>query len=66
LWASATAVRETEATTIEDVEEVVSDGRLSTESVDPLESGDEAVGLPSGDGAEEPETDESGEGGDED
>jgi DNA-directed RNA polymerase subunit beta' len=66
MTATATAEQpEVEPATIEDVEELVSEGRLPKESVDPLESGEEAVGLPSGDGAEETESDDIGEDGDE-
>jgi DNA-directed RNA polymerase subunit beta' len=52
--ATATAEPEVEPTTIEDVEDLVSEGRLTRDSVDPLQAGDEVVGLPSGDGDEAP------------
>jgi DNA-directed RNA polymerase subunit beta' len=51
-----TAEREVEPSSIEDVEELVSEGRLPQEVVfEPLTPPDEAVSLPSGDGVAEPE-----------
>jgi DNA-directed RNA polymerase subunit beta' len=51
-----TAEREVEPSSIEDVEELVSEGRLPQELVfEPLTPPDEAVSLPSGDGVAEPE-----------
>jgi DNA-directed RNA polymerase subunit beta' len=55
------AEREVEPSSIEDVEELVSEGRLPQElTLEPLTAPDDAVSLPSGDGAAEPE-DESDE-----
>jgi DNA-directed RNA polymerase subunit beta' len=58
--ATATAEAEVEPTSIEDVEELVSEGRITRENVDPLAAGDEAIGLPSGDTEDEGEPADEG------
>jgi DNA-directed RNA polymerase subunit beta' len=66
--ATATAEPEVEPRSIEDVEDLVSDGQLSRDNIDPLEAANDAMGLPAGEESDEdvpaeegntPETDDN-------